>query len=77
MKRGKEALKELYKFEGFSFEDIFKEENRMIIKQKKKGKVYSNGKQIILKFGMEMLLSLWHVSQQQKERKKIIIFFVK
>ena len=38
MKRGKEALKELYKFEGFSFEDIFKEENRMIIKQKKKGK---------------------------------------
>jgi len=38
MKRGKEALKELYNFEGFSFDDILKEENRMIIKQKKKGK---------------------------------------
>jgi transposase len=38
MKRGKEALKELYNFEGFSFDDIFKEENMIIIKQKKKGK---------------------------------------
>jgi transposase len=35
MKRGKEALKELYAFEGFSFDEIFKEKDRMIIKQKK------------------------------------------
>ncbi len=38
MKRGKEALKELYNFEGFSFEDILKEKERMIIKQKKTSK---------------------------------------
>jgi len=38
MKRGKEVIKELWDFEGFSFEYIFKEENRMIIKQKKKWK---------------------------------------
>ena len=38
MKRGKEALKELYNFDGFSFDDILREEDRMIINQKKKGK---------------------------------------
>ena len=37
MKRGKEALKELYNFEGFSFMDICKE-NSVIIQMKKKGK---------------------------------------
>ena len=38
MKRGKEVLKGLWNFKGFSFEYIFKEKDRMIIKQKKKGK---------------------------------------
>ncbi len=38
MKRGKEVLKGLWNFEGFSFEYIFKEKDRMIIRQKKKGK---------------------------------------
>ena len=37
MKRGKEALRELYNFEGFSFMDICKE-NSVIIQMKKKGK---------------------------------------
>jgi transposase len=36
MKRGKEALKELYNFEGFCFNDILKEKSMVIIKQKKK-----------------------------------------
>jgi transposase len=38
MKRGKEVLKGLWNFEGFSFEYIFKEKDIMIIRQKKKGK---------------------------------------
>ena len=37
MKKGKEVLKELYNFEGFSFNEICKE-NSVIIKLKKKGK---------------------------------------
>ena len=37
MKRGKEALRELYNFEGFSFMDICKE-NSVIIQMKKNGK---------------------------------------
>ncbi len=37
MKRGKEALRELYNFEGFSLTDICKE-NSVIIQMKKKGK---------------------------------------
>ena len=37
MKRGKEALRELYNFEGFSFMDICKE-NSVMIQMKKKGK---------------------------------------
>ena len=37
MKRGKEALKELYNFEGFSFSEICKE-NSVIIELKKQVK---------------------------------------
>jgi len=37
MKKGKEVLKELYNFEGFSFSEICKE-NSVIIKLRKKGK---------------------------------------
>src|SRR3989344_4703476 len=37
MERGKEVLKELYNFEGFSFNEIYKQ-NSVIIKLKKNGK---------------------------------------
>ena len=37
MEKGKEVLKELYNFEGFSFNEIYKQ-NSVIIHLKKKGK---------------------------------------